>query len=85
VKPWLSYSIIRLALFVVVFTALMFTGIAGWIAGVLAAIISLCIAYIFFRPARDALASSIAEHRARTTNEPELDSDEFAEDNDTRA
>lgn len=93
-KPWLSYSIIRVALFVGVFVTLMLTAYnsliaantPAWIAGAivtfLAAIISLTISYIFFRPARDALARSIVERRARTAPLP--DSDEFAEDDDTR-
>jgi len=94
VKPWLLYSIIRVGLFVGVFVALMLTAynsliaanIPGWIAGsivtFLAAILSLSISYIFFRPARDALARSIVERRARTA--PQADSDEFAEDDDSR-
>ncbi len=94
-KPWLLYSIIRVVLFAGVFAILMLTAYnsliaantPGWIAGsivtLLAAIISLTISYIFFRPARDALARSIVERRTRTA--PPLDSDEFAEDDDTRA
>ena len=91
-KPWLSYSIIRLALFTAVFIVLMLTAyqaliaaaIPAWVSGsivtLVATIMSLSISYIFFRPARDALAKSIVERRSRTTQQPE--SDEFAEDND---
>ncbi len=94
-KPWLSYSIIRVVLFAGVFVILMLTAYnsliaantPGWIAGsivtLLAAIISLTISYIFFRPARDALARSIVERRAHSAPEP--NSDEFAEDDETRA
>ncbi len=94
-KPWLLYSVIRVGLFIGVFVTLMFTAytslitanIPAWISGsivtFLSAIISLSISYIFFRPARDALARSIVERRARTA--PNVDSDEFAEDEETRA
>jgi len=93
VKPWLSYSIIRVVLFTAVFIALMLTAyqaliaatIPAWVSGsivtFLAAILSLSISYIFFRPARDALAQSILERRSRTAPQPE--SDEFAEDGDS--
>lgn len=93
-KPWLTYSIIRVVLFAGVFVALMLTAyqsliaanVPGWISGsivtVLSAVLSLSISYIFFRPARDALARSIIERRSRTT--PQAESDEFAEDDQTR-
>ena len=68
------------------YTSLITANIPAWIAGsivtFLSAIISLSIAYIFFRPARDALARSIVERRARSG--PNVDSDEFAEDDETR-
>ena len=75
VQPWLIYGIIRLSLFAVALTVLLIAGIEGWIAALIAAAIGLCIAYIFFRPQRDAIVSA----RARADRSAAR-SDEAAED-----
>lgn len=58
-KPWVSYSLIRLALFGVTLTVLMLLGVPGWLSAVAAALIGLSVAYIFFRPQRDELIASV--------------------------
>lgn len=72
-KPWLTYSLIRLGLFAVVLTALMLLGVPGWLAAIAAALIGVSVAYIFFRPQRDEFIASV-----RKSSEPS--SDESAED-----
>jgi Flp pilus assembly protein TadB len=75
VKPWLAYLIVRLGLFGVALTVLLLLGITPWIAALIAAVIGMSLAYIFFRPLRERLIDSV-----RTAN-PHADSDdEHAED-----
>ena len=71
-KPWISYTLIRLGLFAAALTVLLLLGVEGWIAAIFAALIGLCIAYLFFRPQRDNLIRSVQ----RTT----ASDDETAED-----
>lgn len=58
-KPWLSYTLIRLGLFAGVLAVLLLLGVEGWIAALIAAVVGLCVAYIFFRPQRDQLIESV--------------------------
>ena len=73
-KPWLVYSALRLALFAAIFALLYgLLNFEPWLAAIIAAIVGLCLAYLFFRPQRDrAIGSIIAK--------PETSSDELAED-----
>lgn len=66
-KPWVVYSLIRLGLFAVTLTVLMLLGVEGWLAAIIAAVIGLSVAYIFFRPQRDELIASV--RKAPTADE----------------
>lgn len=66
-KPWVSYSLIRLGIFAAALTLLLLLGVPGWVAAIAAALIGLSIAYIFFRPQRDELIESV--RRTPTTDE----------------
>lgn len=73
-KPWLVYSLVRLGLFAAVFALLYgVLNFEPWLAAVIAAIVGLCLAYLFFRPQRDRAISMIV---AKT----ETRGDELAED-----
>jgi hypothetical protein len=77
VKPWLQYSLIRVGIFVVVFAVLYLLRPDLWWAWALgAALISLCVGYIFFGDLRDRVAADLAARRADTT--PSVD--DVAED-----
>jgi EamA domain-containing membrane protein RarD len=76
VKPWVAYSLLRLGAFAVVLAALMLAGVTWWLAAIIAAVIGLCVGYIFFGKLRDAVAVDIASRRAR----PAGDADSAAED-----
>jgi hypothetical protein len=67
VKPWVSYSLIRLGIFAAALTLLLLLGVPGWVAAIAAALIGLSIAYIFFRPQRDELIESV--RRTPSTDE----------------
>lgn len=58
-KPWLSYSLIRLGIFAVTLTVLLLLGVPGWLSAIIAAVIGLSVAYIFFRPQRDEFIASM--------------------------
>ena len=75
-KPWVAYSLLRLGVFAVVFALLMVANVPWWLSAVIAAVIGLCVGYIFFGKLRDAVALDIVERRAR----PAGDSDSAAED-----
>ena len=75
-KPWLAYSLLRLGVFAVVFALLMVANVPWWLSAIIAAVIGLCVGYIFFGRLRDAVALDIAARRAR----PAGDADTAAED-----
>jgi hypothetical protein len=62
--------------FALAFAVLMLVGVEWWLAAILAAVIGLCVAYIFFGKLRDAVAADIAQRRAA----PSGDSDSLVED-----
>lgn len=62
-RAWVVYSIIRLGIFVIPLVALLLLQVTPWIAAILAAIIGLCISYIFFRGPRDKVAADIYARR----------------------
>lgn len=72
-RPWILYSILRIGIFVVVLTALLLVGIEPWLSAIIAAVVGLCVTYIFFRAPRDAVARSLYEFR--TTSRRDADSD----------
>jgi 4-hydroxybenzoate polyprenyltransferase len=69
-RTWLLFSLIRIGLFAVVLAILLLLlspgGTPAWISAVLAAIISLCISFIFLRRPREEAAKSLYEARAST-------------------
>lgn len=76
VKPWVAYSLVRLGVLAVVFTALMLAEIPWWLSAIIATVVGLCVGYIFFGKLRDAVALDVAERRNRPAN----DADAAAED-----
>ncbi|MFM9876519.1 MAG: DUF4229 domain-containing protein [Rhodoglobus sp.] len=77
-KPWVLYSLVRVGVFAVVLAILLVVGVPWWLAAIIAAVVGLCVAYIFFGRLRDAVALDIADRRSRTTK----DADQVAEDAD---
>jgi divalent metal cation (Fe/Co/Zn/Cd) transporter len=74
------YGLVRLGIFAIVFAALLLIRTDFWILwAVVAAVISLCVGYIFFGRLREQSAKEFADRRAARAG---LDSDEAAEDTD---
>jgi hypothetical protein len=77
VRPWIKYTLIRIVLFAGVLAVLMlFTPAPPWLATIIAAVVGLCVSYIFFRPQRDQLALSISARRERGEINADEDEDE---------
>jgi len=79
-RSWILYTVIRLGLFAVALTVLLLLGINPWVSAIAAAVLGLCTAYIFFRPQRDAVASSIVEARAAQKRDADSDAENEALD-----
>ncbi|MHB1170975.1 MAG: DUF4229 domain-containing protein [Lacisediminihabitans sp.] len=62
-RPWVVYSVIRIVLFAAALALLLLVGVNPWIATIAAAVIGLCVSFIFFRGKRDDLAKNIYERR----------------------
>jgi uncharacterized membrane protein YdjX (TVP38/TMEM64 family) len=75
VKPWITYTLIRLGIFALVFALLYGVfAITPWLSALIAAVLGLTVSYLFFRRQRDAALTSLA---AKPTS---AQSDEDAED-----
>jgi ABC-type bacteriocin/lantibiotic exporter with double-glycine peptidase domain len=65
VRPWIKYSLIRLAIFVVVLAVLLIIGMNPFLAAVVAAVAGFVLSYIFFRKVRDQVAAELAARTAK--------------------
>ena len=74
-NPWISYTVIRLGSFALVFTGFMLLGIEPILAAIYAAAISLAISLVFFNRQRDALSKDIYSRVKKNPAEPAADSD----------
>ncbi len=79
-RAWVIYSLLRVGLFIVLFTVMLLLGVVYWVAAIAAAIIALCISYIFFGRLRGRVAEELAARRAAGAQPPSADSDEGTED-----
>lgn len=79
-RPWITYTIVRVGFFAVFFAVLSLIGLEWWLAAVVAAALGFLVAYIFFRPLRQRVAGELEDARARTDKTP----DEVVEDDDSR-
>ncbi len=77
-RPWLTYTLIRLGVFAAALALLAFLtpAIPLWVSAVIAAVVGLCVSYIFFGDLRRRMVEDLAARR----NRPEERSDEAAED-----
>lgn len=73
------YTVLRLLAFVVPLLLLVFlTGLQPWIAAIIAAVIGLCVSYIFLRAPRETVAQELFERRHG--DKPVAHDDEDSED-----
>lgn len=63
--PTLAYGLLRLGVFAAVFAVLaILRPDLWWLWAIVAAVVSLCVGYIFFGKLRDASARALAERKA---------------------
>jgi uncharacterized membrane protein YjjP (DUF1212 family) len=79
VKPWVTYSLVRIGIFALALTVLMLVGLEWWLAALLAAVIGFLVSYIFFAKLRDAVTADIV---ARREAPEQKNDDALAEDVD---
>lgn len=73
VPVWVYYSVYRVLLFAVPLAVLLAFGLKGWVSAVLAAVIGLCLSYIFLRKPRESVARGLYEVRTRTKEPVHVD------------
>lgn len=71
------YSLLRVGIFVVAFSVLMAVGFVPWLAAIVAAVIGLCVSYLFLGRSREAMSTELYENRRA---DRAVASDEEAED-----
>ncbi len=74
-RSWILFSALRIGLFAVVLTILLLLQVEPWVAAVVAAVIGLCVSYIFFRPQRQALADSVSAYRSSEHRDEDADAE----------
>jgi ABC-type bacteriocin/lantibiotic exporter with double-glycine peptidase domain len=75
VRPWIKYSLIRLAIFIVVLAVLLVFSVNPFLAAVVAAVAGFVIAYVFFRKVRDEVAAELAARGTKATVVKNADTD----------
>lgn len=77
----MTYSLLRLAIFVVTVGVLYLVGMGGWLVVLVAAIIAAAVSYLALAKQRDAAAVFLEDRAARRTRRPSTaDADAAAED-----
>ncbi len=79
-KPWVKYSLVRLGVFAIVLTALLLLNVTAVLATVIAAVVGLCVGYIFFGKLRAAVVADLADRRLNAGAARSKDADAAAED-----
>lgn len=75
IPPVVYYTLLRLVLFALPLTALMLLSVVWWIAVIAAALIGLCLSYLFLSKPRDAVARDLYALRHREKPLPTEDDD----------
>lgn len=78
IPSWLTYTVLRLAVFVVPLIVLLVIGVIWWAAVIAAALIGLCLSYILLSKPRNAVSSELYAVRHRDKPAPSADDEEDA-------
>lgn len=78
IPSWLTYTVLRLVVFVVPLIILLVIGIVWWAAVIAAALIGLCLSYILLSKPRNAVSSDLYAARHRDKPAPSPDDEEDA-------
>lgn len=74
--PLVTYTLLRLGVFVAALVALWFAGMGSWLLLVVAAVVAAAISYVLFQKQRDAAVAWMAARKGRSPRE----ADDAAED-----
>lgn len=82
VPAWVYYSVYRVLMFVAPLTILLLLQLEWWLATLLAAVIGLCLSYIFLRKPRESVARDLykMKHREKEPVHPDAESEDAALD-----
>jgi len=82
VPSWLSYSVYRILMFAVPLAVLLMLSIVWWVSAIVAALIGLCLSYIFLRAPREKVALDLytARHPTAEVVHPDAESEDAALD-----
>ena len=78
IPSWITYTVLRLLVFAVPLAILLLIGVVWWLAVIAAALIGLCLSYIFLSRPRNAVSSDLYAVRHRDT--PVRSEDDDVED-----
>jgi len=82
VPSWLSYTVYRILMFAVPLAVLLMLSIVWWVSAIVAALIGLCLSYIFLRKPREQVARDLytARHPTAEVVHPDAESEDAAID-----
>lgn len=78
IPSWITYTVLRLLVFAVPLAILLLVGLVWWLAVIAAALIGLCLSYIFLSRPRNAVSSDL--YAARHRDKPLRSEDDDVED-----
>lgn len=78
IPSWLTYTVLRLLVFAVPLAVLLLVGLVWWASVIAAALIGLCLSYIFLSRPRNAVSSDL--YTARHRDKPATSADDDDED-----
>jgi hypothetical protein len=78
IPSWITYTVLRLLVFAVPLAILLLVGLVWWLAVIAAALIGLCLSYIFLSRPRNAVSSDL--YAARHRDKPARSEDDDVED-----
>lgn len=78
IPSWLTYTVLRLLVFAAPLAILLLVGLSWWLAVIAAALIGLCLSYIFLSKPRNAVSNDL--YAARHRDKPVTSEDDDVED-----
>jgi len=76
VKAWVKYTLIRVGVFAVVLVVLVLLDVQPVLATVIAAVVGLCVAYIFFGRIRAEMVTELAERRGSARKDVDAEAED---------
>lgn len=78
IPSWVTYTVLRLLVFVVPLVVLLLLHVDAWIAVIAAALVGLCLSYVLLRRPREAVSRDL--YAARHRDKPLVREDDEVED-----